>query len=227
MNLAEPFFRELVVREDAAANGFENMGRDLALLDDLPLGALRIRVYRWDGLWVTLGRNQKPEEALLNPAMVPHVVRPTGGKAVLHGHDATVALALAWDGASGDSRSLRRLYRCLTVPLARALTRCGRPAVLAEDRADAVREGLVAPDCFFGTSRNDVVDPASGRKVCGCALRVWRDRVLLQASIPAGPPLRAPSEVFLPPFHAGLDTPWDTDGLAEALRAELAVRPIG
>lgn len=202
------------------------MAADLDLLSQLTPGSVAIRTYTWSDLWVTLGRFQTAETTLRDPSETPYIVRPTGGKAVLHGHDATVGIAFAWEGKSGESRALRKLYRALITPLAEALSACGRPAVLAEERQGAVREDRLSPDCFFGTSQNDVVDPESGQKVCGCALRVWSDRVLLQASIPAGTPRRTPAEVFRPPFHELPTATWDPSNLADALQAAFLRRTV-
>jgi len=110
------------------------------------------RVYGWDGPWVSLGMWQDPERDLLDPSLVPWVMRPTGGGAVLHGHDVTVALAAPLElilerrrrrpnaqsrleeGFVPQSRSVRAMYRWLTAPILEALRECGLPAVLAENR---------------------------------------------------------------------------------------------
>lgn len=163
------------------------MARDLALLDHLPLAA---RVYTWDDVWVTLGHSQVPEKTLVDPGKVKWVMRTTGGGAVLHGHDVTVGLAMELGG------SVRHAYRSVTEPVIRALNEVGVPAVLAEDLR-LERGGLHLADCFASISRNDIVDPKTMRKVCGCALRRTRNAVLLQASIPAGDPLVVPSDVIV------------------------------
>ena len=43
------------------------------------------------------------------------------------------------------------------------------------------------------------MDERTGVKVCGCALRMTDRTVLLQASIPVGPPLIDPARVFAEP----------------------------
>lgn len=210
------------VGKDPAADGPTNMARDLEMVQGLATRTLAIRVYSWTGLWVTLGRFQTARETLRDPANTPHTIRPTGGRAVLHGHDATVAIGYSFPPGEA-ARAVRRLYRQLTTPLAAALTECGLPARLAEDAPGSTTEGTLHPDCFAGTSRNDVVNPATRKKVCGCALRVWNDRVLLQASIPAGVPLRAPEEVFFPPILSAETPNWAPDGLVAALERQFAL----
>jgi len=69
------------------------------------------------------------------------------------------------------------------------------PAILAED-AGAHSGNPRRVDCFAGVSANDIVDPITLQKVCGCAMRRTRTAILVQASIPAGDPLAPPSSVI-------------------------------
>ncbi len=119
-----------------------NMAQDAALLERAERGALGWRVYGWDGPWVSLGHYQSPDRDLLDPASIPWVMRPTGGKAVLHGHDVTVGLAAplrelaTWGnlGREADlNRSLRTVYRLAIRPILEAMRACGVPAVLGEE----------------------------------------------------------------------------------------------
>lgn len=204
----------MTVRLDPPADGPANMASDLELGRANGWAA---RVYTWDGPWVTLGRFQDPSRDLMPGAPVPWVRRPTGGGGVLHGHDVTVGVAMPLP--DGRARKLRDVYRALVRPLAEALTEAGVPAVLAEDVGGA--GSLPAADCFAGVSRNDVVDPSRGVKVCGCALRVFPGWALVQASVPAGPPLVAPAEVFpaaAPARWSRLDAPTLANALDRAIR---------
>lgn len=196
------------------------MARDLALLSESHDG-WSARVYDWDAAWVTLGRFQRAEDALLPGAPVQWVTRPTGGRAVLHGHDVTLGIAVQYRalGLADGTRDLRSVYRAVVRPLAQALSSAGLPAVLAEDRTPAGTPKLVA-DCFTATSPNDIVSPLTGLKVCGCALRLYDSAVLLQASVPIGPPRVDPSLVFAQPApecSTGLDRATFAAGLAEQL----------
>src|SRR5947209_12744701 len=100
------------------SDGPTNMARDCDLLANAEKGQPGCRVYDWDGPWISLGFNQNPQEDLLNPDLVPWVMRPTGGKAVLHGNDVTVGLALP---LSAPSRSIKSAYRAIAQPLIHAL----------------------------------------------------------------------------------------------------------
>lgn len=169
------------------------MAADERLLALAESGQAGCRVYSWSGPWVTLGKFQNPERDLVRGSGVPWIFRPTGGKAVLHGHDVTVGLAAPLES---DGRSLRATYRNLTGPIIAALRACGLPAALGEDTRFAGKGPRVA-DCFAHVSRNDIVDERTGQKVCGCALQMTRSAVLLQASIPVGKPLVNPAAVIV------------------------------
>ncbi|MCW5943825.1 MAG: hypothetical protein KIS66_16455 [Fimbriimonadaceae bacterium] len=209
------------VVEDGILDGPTNMRSDLALLEDLRDCAVSARVYFWDGPWVSLGRYQVPERDLSPDCAVPWVRRPTGGKGVLHGHDATIGLVARLDALLPDlpfarrERAVKRAYRALAAPLVRALNACGLPAVLAET-TDFVGRGGRTADCFNHVSPNDMVDPRTGLKVCGCALLMRPTAVLVQASIPCGEPLVDPGTVF-PSARRQPSANWNTGLLVESL----------
>jgi lipoyl(octanoyl) transferase len=177
---------------ELARDGRHHMARDSAMLESAERGEASACVYTWEGLWVSLGRNQSAPRALVDCDATRWVSRPTGGAAVLHGHDVTVSVALPLHKVSG----VRDTYRSATMPLVCALNAVGIEAALAEDVAGE-RVGAQHEDCFASTSRNDIVDPHTLEKVCGCALRRTRLAVLVQASIPAGEPLVDPRLVIV------------------------------
>lgn len=188
----------MLVTVEPLQDGATNMARDAELLERAERGESAARVYSWDGAWVSLGRFQRPEKALLRPDELDWVTRPTGGKAVLHGHDVTVAIALPLGDIGVGETEARRVsvvYRRAIGPLVEALSRAGVPAELAEG-TEFVRSAGQKADCFAYVSPNDIVDPSTGRKVCGCALRLTDRAVLVQASIPNGVPLVPPETVF-------------------------------
>ncbi|MGI8923190.1 MAG: lipoate--protein ligase family protein [Fimbriimonadales bacterium] len=188
------------VEPEGKCDGHTNMSRDAGLLERAEAGESAARIYQWHGPWVSLGRFQDPERDLLDPSLVPWVVRPTGGKAVLHGHDLTVSLARPID--STNSRALRAEYRLLIAPLVRALDDLGLRAALGEETRFLTR-GLKTADCFRHISPNDVIDPNTGRKLIGCAMRMTRRAVLAQCSIPVEMPLRDPARIYAHP-HVGI-----------------------
>lgn len=182
----------LIHDQSGVFDGPTNMALDAALLDR-PNGGLR--VYGWSHPWVSLGRFQRPEKILLNET-TPYVMRPTGGKAVLHGHDVTVGLALPYGQIGVDGpRQLGRAYRIIIEVLISALRELGHEVDLAERTRWVHDAGRVA-DCFAHVAPIDVVCVDSGQKVVGCALKMAEKAVLVQASIPSGPPLVDPATVM-------------------------------
>lgn len=222
---------ETLIRLDPPANGPTNMARDAELLISMGSSGVSGRLYSWSGPWVTLGRFQNPETDLLPNCKVPHAMRPTGGRAVLHGHDLTLGLAVHFrclkepdEAVEAVSRSVRRAYRGVVGPIVQALRSCGVDACLGESIVGMSR-GPRSADCFSQVSSNDVVDRQSLKKVCGVAMLLSPIGVLVQASIPIGPPLVDPSTVYAVPSHVS----WreiDAGRFASALDEALAMLPL-
>jgi len=206
------------VWDDGVNDGVTNMSRDADLIEPAIAGQGSCRVYEWDGPWVSLGCSQVPELSLVKGCSVPYVLRPTGGKSVLHGHDLTVGIAMP---VSIDPREVKAIYRGIVPILVGALNRVGIVAALAEETPFVRGAGKVA-DCFAHVSANDIVDPINGTKVCGCALRVVSGAVLVQASIPIGIPTVDPTNVFNDPALPNRVFPATRADLTEALQIELA-----
>jgi lipoate-protein ligase A len=202
-----------ILRDDAAG-GEVNMGRDIELFASAETGCSFVRFYSWDGPWITLGRFQTAAE-LSNPDLVPWIVRPTGGKAVLHGHDLTVTIAVPF-----ASTSVRAVYRSVIAPIVAGLQRAGQPAKLGEDTRFASR-GRIGADCFRHIGPNDVVDPNTGRKLVGCALKVSRRAAIAQCSIPIALPLVDPAMLYKD-AHVALPISVDREELIQAISAELS-----
>lgn len=173
---------------EGANLGDENMRRDLALLEDAEQGYAGGRIYYWSKVWVTLGRFQLPEEVLLSP--IDFTIRPTGGAAVLHGHDLTIGLATPLDQIEATPREVRKIYRAMVKPIVSTFNSIGISASLGEDLGHDDRR--TSPFCFGLKSKNDVVSVKTGEKLCGVAMRITEKAVLIQASIPIGNPLVAP-----------------------------------
>lgn len=198
------------------ADGPTHMALDTALLEAAEGGESGGRVYRWDGPWVSLGRFQRPERAL-EPGWERWCFRPTGGRAVLHGHDLTFAYALPHDG---DCRQIKPLYRRLIAPLVEALNACGLECRLAETTR-YVGRGKASEDCFAFRSPNDIVSTIDGLKVCGCALRVSERGALLQASIPFEAPQNVRAVVGAEAHEVRT---WRHESFEDAIRRALTSR---
>ena len=134
------------------------------------------RTYAWDGPWISLGRFQKD---FVSEDGCPTVRRPTGGRAVRHGDDLTVAIAVDLNCLGLDSRRVAEIYRHLVIPLCAGFEAIGQPVMPVSQREAAGDE----TDCFRVRSGFDLVS-LQGVKRCGVALRVSGTAVLLQASMP-------------------------------------------
>ena len=198
----------LLLRCDPAADGITNMRLDSEMLTRAEAGRAEIRIYSWDGPWVSLGANQ----ALLETHL-PQVIRPTGGRAVLHGDDITVSIALPLESIGASSLQLRSIYRYMIEPLMDALRSCGLPVVTGEPQSGGNRV-----DCFASIGSFDlaIVGPNGDRqKVGGAALKTSRSAALLQVSIlvrdsPAQGPFAArkvPTWIF-EALSSALDRNW-------------------
>lgn len=227
--------RRIGFRVDPASDGFFNMRADEALLEAAESGVSGCRVYSWRSVWITLGKFQDPKRDLAPDCPIPWITRPTGGKAVLHGHDWTVGFAmplpLLAETADVDpdalARSLKHVYRLMAAPLIQALRRSGLPAILGEDTR-FVGKGPRVADCFAHVSANDIVHEHTGKKVCGCALKLTRSAVLVQASIPKALPSIDPARVIAGAKSAGLARWQDADfprSLEESMATMGADRP--
>lgn len=133
-----------------------------------------LRVFRWDGPWVSIGYFVSWREAAGMGPGWPVCRRWTGGGVVVHAGDFTFALtaprAEAWARLRPDES-----YRVLHVAVATALRGTGCEPTLF----DGEMKGAAA--CFAGPVRYDVVDGA--RKVAGGAQRRTKRGLLHQGSI--------------------------------------------
>jgi lipoate-protein ligase A len=198
----------MIFQSDPTYSGLEHMDLDQNMLFSVDSNGLACRVYQWNGPWVSLGTSQSAEQDLVSGCIVPSVKRPTGGRAVLHGHDLTVSIALSYHVLSIKtginvglvSRSVKTAYRALIVPIITSLQSQGVAAELAERSSLYIKsDGPKSQDCFAHISPNDVIDERTGMKICGCALKLAEPGILLQASIPIVKPLVDPSQVFVHP----------------------------
>ena len=187
-------------RLEGPGPGDRHMAEDADALDAASRGVCTARIYQWDGPWVSLGMSQKPEEALNLEACaqlgVRWVLRPTGGRAVLHGADVTFSLACPLSEVGGGPRNVRAAYRALAPLIVEALARAGARATLGERSPSLGAANYRGVDCFRSLSANDVADAESGVKLAGTALRIRGESVLMQASIPTGPYLVPPEVIY-------------------------------
>ncbi len=185
----------LRVLSEGAGDPAQQMATDSALLEAFLAGrvAPTLRLYKWASPAITYGLNQHLPERLIREAErlgIPLFRRPTGGKAVLHGHDLTVALV--WDSGA---RFPRQAYEQILPLLIKAFAQVGIPAAVGNAPPASPRATDDGGDCFAIPSTSDIVHAETGQKLMGCALRVVQGGTLLQASIPLHKP-SVPTEML-------------------------------
>ena len=160
--------------------GAENMALDAALMEAAAQsGRPQGRVYAWARPTLSLGYFQRLEQVAelgeLQEMGVDVVQRITGGGAILHQHELTLALALP-AGHPWAKLAVNACYLQLTQPLVDALRGLG---VEAGFRGEAPT--LKAPNCFAGSACADVV--VAGKKLFGSAQRRKGEALLLHGSL--------------------------------------------
>ena len=188
---------------DPAAGGAWNMAVDEALLASVQSGGRpALRLYAWEGAWLSLGYAQPlsaDRAAACERAGVGIVRRVTGGAAVLHGADLTYAVAAPESALPGG---LQETYALVSRALLRALAALG---VTAEVAASAPRSaGPRAFDCFEQAAQDEIC--VGGRKLAGSAQRRSRGGVLQHGSVRLGddPPAAARAAGCAGPAAASL-----------------------
>jgi len=198
------------------------MARDLALFEAFERGEIppTLRVYQWASSAITYGVNQQLPPRLIEGCErlgIPMFRRPTGGKAVLHGHDLT--LALVWQPA-GVRLYPRQVYLQLAPALIEAFRQVGVPAAQGDAAAPDPRNFNDGGDCFATPAIADIVHAETGVKLMGCALLVRGTKVLMQASIPLRMP-DVPVEALFGHPHPELP-PLESEALVQALYLSIA-----
>ncbi|NNL66067.1 MAG: hypothetical protein HKP30_07495, partial [Myxococcales bacterium] len=165
-----------------AGTGAWNMGVDEALLDSARRGQATLRLYRWEGPWLSLGYGQRLSEtrrAACAAAGVGLVQRMTGGLAVLHGGDLTYTVAAP---AALLPPGLRASYCLVADALCAAFGALGvtlerEPDCTPGHRPSGRRRGF---DCFAVPAPDELL--AGGRKLAGSAQRRAGGAVLQHGS---------------------------------------------
>ncbi|MEX1045363.1 MAG: hypothetical protein WEC73_04470 [Chthoniobacterales bacterium] len=156
---------------------FSRDGPSQMACDEVLLGHAEepiLRVFRWEGPWVSIGYFVPWREAAAGYPGWPVCRRWTGGGVVIHDNDFTFALTAPRSEAWARLRP-EESYRVLHVAVAAALRGMGCEALLF----DGAIKGEAA--CFAGPVRYDVVDGT--RKVAGGAQRRNKSGLLHQGSI--------------------------------------------
>jgi len=167
-----------LLTEPKPATGWWNMALDEALLAAAARGATpALRLYEWDGAWLSLGHAQRfdaRDVERCREAEVEVVRRVTGGRAVLHGADLTYSIAASERDLPGG---LQESYRALSDALLAALRDLG----VAAERAAAAAGSAADFDCFAEAAPDELC--VGGRKLAGSAQRRTGGALLQHGSI--------------------------------------------
>jgi lipoate-protein ligase A len=154
-----------------------------------------LRIYRWNGAAVTVGRFQNVERGVhldyCRTKRIPVIRRLTGGRGILHGGDQTVSIAAKNGnlGTAGDR--IEDSYRLISSGFIEAFQILGIRMVVSESAPSAARG-----DCFAVKSVADVVSEDNGMKLVGSAQRRKDGAILQQSSIRHKETTTRPEDVF-------------------------------
>jgi lipoate-protein ligase A len=168
-----------------------NMACD-ALMLDRTAGTESViwRFYGWTEPAMTFGYSQKWEwiRSQLPGDIEACIRRLTGGGIVDHRHDLTYALAIPASHPAHRWKALD-LYRELHGGIASLLESAGARAVLAPCPGTCGGDDRMAASgmCFAAPAPFDVIDPVSGRKLAGAAMKRSRSGILIQGSVDRHP----------------------------------------
>jgi lipoate-protein ligase A len=183
--------------------GEANMEIDLALLDLAAAGGgPYVRVYGWQGRWISLGYFQKAELAVDTEAAarqgVGIVRRPTGGKALLHGDEVTYSVALPPHHPLART-SVLESYRSLSRQLVLALQDVGLPVELSTGTGGLMTRAITPCAAEVGPESITI----GGRKLVGSAQVRRHGAVLQHGSIPLTDRDGDFIRLLTPPAHLG------------------------
>lgn len=162
------------------ASGPENMQIDLALLAAAEAGqGPFLRLYRWDGPWVSLGRADRDAAPR---ASTRTVARPTGGKALLHDRDLTYSVTLPATHRLAQM-GIVESYKAISAYLVTALNAIGVDATLGTF-PEQIETRAHRKDVPCATEVHVDTVLVGGRKLIGSAQVRRKKAVLQHGSIP-------------------------------------------
>lgn len=189
---------------DVPWDASRNMARDEALLDG---SRAVLRRTAWLEPSVTIGRFQPWELVERAGALRAPIRRITGGGAILHGSDLTLALVAPCPSPLIPAGSPAEIAAYVAGALAHGVA-AAYPDVRCRGGSVAERGQRAVLDCFDRRTPFDLVigDDDEPRKVGGLALHRRSERVLVQASIVREGPLvdEAGDETVLAAIAEGL-----------------------
>ncbi len=174
----------IVLVDEAARTGADNMRRDEALLEQVTAGEhlSYVRIYRWSVPTISLGYFQKLDDAI-DPrlASCDRVKRITGGGAILHDQELTYSCAVP--SSHPVHSDPIQLYEQVHSAIIGLLSTLGVNSSMRRDAPGWAEEtaGEEPFLCFLRSDPRDVV--IGSHKVIGSAQRRRRGSILQHGSI--------------------------------------------
>lgn len=165
-----------------------NMDFDISLAEKSASGNAYFRLFRWKPYCISLGANQNPgsiNKLKADEEKIDIVVRPTGGRAILHAEELTYSVVLPINAGS----SVRNIYNDINKALVEGLK------IYSNKLSDFEME-KIQPDfqkyykeeissvCFAVSAKSEV--KYAGKKLIGSAQRKLNTSVLQHGSILCG-----------------------------------------
>jgi len=169
--------------------GRYNMDYDLHLASNLKEDEIVFRLYRWNPYCISLGANQpliSVNSELAAKENIDIVIRPTGGRAVLHSEELTYSVVYPLDSLS----SARDIYHQINQALLQGLKIYdNRLATIQLENnqlnfAEIYKQGNNEV-CFAVSAKSEI--KYSGKKIVGSAQRKFEKVILQHGSILCGP----------------------------------------
>jgi lipoate-protein ligase A len=171
-----------------ACTGKYNMDFDLHLANNSKPGEAVLRLYRWKPYCISLGANQEAASVNSQKAAednIDIVVRPTGGRAILHAEELTYSVILPLE----EHSSARNIYNEINAALLKGLDIYdpGLAAAALEniqpDFASFYKQDISAV-CFAASAKSEI--KFTGKKLVGSAQRKLKKAVLQHGSVLCG-----------------------------------------
>jgi lipoyl(octanoyl) transferase len=184
---------------DSSRTGQRNMEIDAGLLqnaEEAPGAATYLRFYQWDVPTVSLGKHQRPSQAVdldyCREKAIPVVHRPSGGRAVFHADEVTYAL-VSNDPALFPLGDIQATYLSIARALQEGFALLGVVCDLSggAEPSPEIQKRFALPSpksasfklpCFISSSRFELL--FQGRKIAGSAQRRLKRSFLQHGSVP-------------------------------------------
>jgi|YelNatPaOPRAMG01_1025707.scaffolds.fasta_scaffold03209_12 lipoate-protein ligase A len=169
-------------------DGKFNMAFDLLLAKNCKPDEVYLRFYRWKPFCISLGANQNIKSIKIDKAAsdgIDIVIRPTGGRAILHSEELTYSVVMPLQQTS----SVKNIYYEINLALAEGLK--NYDALLSNIKLEYEQPNFSSfykeeksAVCFAVSAKNEL--KFSGKKLVGSAQRKLNNVVLQHGSILCG-----------------------------------------